>query len=113
VFLGSKHAIGQFLTQTPDVSGFRGTLINVSSIGGVVGLMRCTAYCAAKAAIIGLTRATALEYADRGIRCNAILPGCKLPSPAPSGPLLTTPPRHLHSHVAAHRGRLSRLRGLS
>ncbi|PVH93322.1 NAD(P)-binding protein [Periconia macrospinosa] len=74
-FLGSKHAIAQFLARNPDVSGFRGTLINVSSIGGAVGLMRCTAYCAAKAAIIGLTRATALEYGDRGVRRNAILPG--------------------------------------
>ncbi|MCJ1405377.1 hypothetical protein MMC11_008604 [Xylographa trunciseda] len=74
-FLGSKHAIAQFLQQEPDAHGFRGNVINVASIGGFVGLMRCGAYCASKAAIIGLSRAAALEYADRGIRCNVVCPG--------------------------------------
>ncbi|KAL8894715.1 MAG: hypothetical protein Q9192_004104, partial [Flavoplaca navasiana] len=40
-FLGSKHAVAQFLKQEPDTYGFRGTIINISSIGGQVGLMRC------------------------------------------------------------------------
>lgn len=41
-FLGSKHAVAQFLKQEPDTYGFRGTIINISSIGGQVGLMRCS-----------------------------------------------------------------------
>ena len=40
-------------------------------------ILRCTAaYCASKAAIIGFTRAMTEEYASRGIRCNALCPGC-------------------------------------
>ncbi|KAL8880979.1 MAG: hypothetical protein Q9198_001726 [Flavoplaca austrocitrina] len=74
-FLGSKHAVAQFLRQEPDTYGFRGTIINISSIGGQVGLMRCSAYCASKASIIGLSREVAIEYGRNGIRCNVICPG--------------------------------------
>ncbi|KAI4289859.1 MAG: hypothetical protein L6R35_000879 [Caloplaca aegaea] len=74
-FLGSKHAVAQFLKQEPDTYGFRGTIINISSIGGQVGLMRCSAYCASKASIIGLSREVAIEYGRNGIRCNVICPG--------------------------------------
>lgn len=35
------------------------------------------AYCSSKAAILGLTRALAIEYASKGIRCNAVAAGCK------------------------------------
>jgi NAD(P)-dependent dehydrogenase (short-subunit alcohol dehydrogenase family) len=40
------------------------------------------AYCAAKSAILGFTRSIAIEYAERKIRCNAIKPGCKYPTPS-------------------------------
>ena len=52
----------------------RGSIVNISSIGGLVGLAGVGVYCASKAAVIGLTRSTAFELAP-DIRCNAICPG--------------------------------------
>lgn len=51
-----------------------GSIINISSIGGLVALPGVAAYCASKSAVIGLTRAIAYEYAPE-IRCNVICPG--------------------------------------
>jgi NAD(P)-dependent dehydrogenase (short-subunit alcohol dehydrogenase family) len=52
-----------------------GVIVNVSSVLGLVGDPLLPVYCATKAAILGLTRATALAYADQGIRAVAICPG--------------------------------------
>jgi NAD(P)-dependent dehydrogenase (short-subunit alcohol dehydrogenase family) len=51
-----------------------GSIINISSIGGLVALPMVPVYCASKAAVIGLTRSIAYEYAP-DIRCNVICPG--------------------------------------
>ena len=51
-----------------------GAIVNVSSVGGLVSLPHMSAYCASKAAIIGMTRALAAELAP-DIRCNVICPG--------------------------------------
>lgn len=52
-----------------------GTIINMSSISGKVGLVGQTNYSAAKAGIVGLTKAAAKELARHGVRVNAIAPG--------------------------------------
>jgi NAD(P)-dependent dehydrogenase (short-subunit alcohol dehydrogenase family) len=53
-----------------------GRIINVASIASLDGHYRGAHYAASKAALIGLTRSIALEYAANGITGNAVLPGC-------------------------------------
>ncbi len=50
-------------------------IVNISSVGGLTGVINQADYCAAKSGVIGLTRALALEFAGRGVRSNAIAPG--------------------------------------
>jgi NAD(P)-dependent dehydrogenase (short-subunit alcohol dehydrogenase family) len=52
----------------------RGAIVNVASIGAQVGLPRLAAYCAAKGGLVALTRVLAVEWADRGVRVNAVAP---------------------------------------
>jgi NAD(P)-dependent dehydrogenase (short-subunit alcohol dehydrogenase family) len=52
----------------------KGAIVNVASVGALVALPHMAAYCASKAAVLGLTRAAALELAP-SIRCNAVCPG--------------------------------------
>lgn len=53
----------------------RGSIVNFSSIQGVVGITLSTAYTTSKHAIIGLTRTASEDYANKGLRVNAICPG--------------------------------------
>jgi len=52
-----------------------GTIVNISSVGALIGQPGNPHYCAAKAGILGLTRSLAGELGSRGIRVNAICPG--------------------------------------
>ena len=52
-----------------------GTIVNVSSVGGLIGIPNRAAYCASKAALISLTRSLTVEFAERGIRANCVAPG--------------------------------------
>jgi NAD(P)-dependent dehydrogenase (short-subunit alcohol dehydrogenase family) len=52
-----------------------GAIVNMASISGLTASPLESAYCVSKAAVIQLTRAIAVEFRDRGIRCNCICPG--------------------------------------
>ena len=69
VFLGTKAAIPEMRR-----SG-GGSIINISSIYGIVGSGRSTAYPASKGAVRLLTKSTAIQYAGEGIRANSVHPG--------------------------------------
>lgn len=52
-----------------------GKIVNIASIAGLFGFEQSAAYCAAKGAVVNLTREMALDYSSKGIRVNAIAPG--------------------------------------
>jgi len=52
-----------------------GSIVNNSSLGGLVGLPQRAAYHGTKHAVLGMTKSAGVEYAPRGIRINAVCPG--------------------------------------
>ena len=71
------NVFGTFLVtrQAVPMMGEGGRVISISSVLGRFGVPGYTAYCASKHAVIGFTRALALELADRYVTVNAICPG--------------------------------------
>lgn len=69
VFMGMKYAIPEML----EAGG--GAIINIASVAGIVADPDMAAYSSAKHAVVGLTRAGALDYADQNIRINCLAPG--------------------------------------
>jgi len=70
VFLGIKHGARAMVEQ-----GRGGSILNTASVAGLSGGAGPVAYSAAKAAVINLSRATAVELAEKKIRVNALCPG--------------------------------------
>ena len=52
-----------------------GSIVNIASVAGMVGLPDRTSYSASKGAVIAFTRQVAIQYALQGIRCNCVCPG--------------------------------------
>lgn len=68
LFLASKYAM-PYLKET------NGNIINTASAGGIIGFPDAISYATTKGAVISFTRAMAVDYAEAGVRINAICPG--------------------------------------
>jgi 3-oxoacyl-[acyl-carrier protein] reductase len=62
-------------TALPYLLNARGSIVNVASLSGLVGVAGSIGYAASKSAMINLTRSLALAHADRGLRVNVVCPG--------------------------------------
>lgn len=64
------HAVGRHMSETGG-----GSIVNIASIGAARGIKLRAPYSVSKAAVIALTRTAAVEWAEKGIRVNAVAPG--------------------------------------
>ncbi|KAI4604131.1 putative secondary metabolism biosynthetic enzyme [Pestalotiopsis sp. 9143b] len=80
-WLSSRAEIAAMLKQEPLPAHAlgrdpqRGAIVNIASQLGIVGRPQAAAYCASKAAVIGMTRGDAIDYSKDGIRVNSVCPG--------------------------------------
>lgn len=74
-FLVSQACLRHMQHQERDAKGNRGAIVNVGSIASFGGIPGRNAYSAAKAGVLGMTRAMASEWARAGIHVNAVAPG--------------------------------------
>ena len=68
-FLTCKYAIPSMIERGG------GSIVNMASVAGIVGLRNRAAYCASKGAVIAFTRALAVDHVAEGVRVNAVCPG--------------------------------------
>jgi NAD(P)-dependent dehydrogenase (short-subunit alcohol dehydrogenase family) len=68
-FLCCKHAIPGMIERGG------GSIVNMGSVAGLVGIRNRAAYCASKGAVVAFTRALAIDHVGDGIRVNAVCPG--------------------------------------
>ncbi len=71
VYHCSQAAVEQMLVQAPQ----GGAIVNIASVAGQVAVARRFAYGTTKGAVISITQSVAMDYIDKGIRCNCICPG--------------------------------------
>lgn len=83
-YLCTKYAL-------PHLKFSKGAIVNIASIAGLVGCAEASAYCASKAALIMLTKTTALEFAPYGVRVNCICPGATRTALIPTAKLKEAP----------------------
>lgn len=99
------NQLGVFLGLRAAIPALRkaggGTIVNVSSIDGMTGMKALGPYCAAKFAVIGLTKVAAMELGGAGIRVNAMCPGVVRTPMLPDYP----PPleEHIKEMIPMHR----------
>ena len=67
VFLSMKYEL-------PHIVATKGAIVNMASIAGLKGSRLGSAYVASKHGVVGITKAAAIEYADKGVRINAVAP---------------------------------------
>ena len=67
VFLSMKYEL-------PHIMESKGAIVNMASVAGLVGGRLGAAYYASKHGVVGITKAAAMEYADKGVRINAVAP---------------------------------------
>jgi NAD(P)-dependent dehydrogenase (short-subunit alcohol dehydrogenase family) len=90
-FLLSKRCISEMVRRSA------GVIINISSIGGLNPFGEAAAYSTAKAAVLQFTRSLAIDYGEKGIRCNAVCPG---PIDTPTFSSVKNDPYELQDRIA-------------
>lgn len=104
VFNMSRACIGPMLERR------EGNIVNIASIGGIVGIRDRLAYCTTKFAVVGLTKSMALDHAAEGVRINCVCPG-RVETPFVSARLKEYPdPQAAYREMAATQaiGRMGR-----